>query len=432
MTLTVAAGQAGGTLVVTPAALEFTMTAGGAPPAFQNLQVTSTGAPLNWTARADVNWIQLSRNSGTTPSTIAVSIVNAGQLAAGVLKGNITITTNPSVNVAVTLTIDAAPAAPSLAVNPAALSFNMPQGGANPPTQTVQVTSTGAALTWTAAANVSWLALVPNNGTTPATINVSVVQTQGLTARVLNGTITLTSPGAASSPLELPVTLTIGPPSTVPLQFTAPAVLPPATVGRPYEYSFCQGARKNEPCGGNLNPATNPTGGSPPYHFQLDSGVGFPPFGLVLDVNGLLSGIPTAVTQPARQFRVCAVDLVGTQACANTSLEVKPADPITGQWRGTFTVDPHPICRGTYTWQANLTLSGQTVTGSWTDSYHNQTLSLSGTFDGTKLKLEFRTDEGPFNVEVTISGTRANGTFSAPSCSGVGRITGTIEGTKTE
>lgn len=70
------------------------------------------------------------------------------------------------------------------------------------------------------------------------------------------------------------------PASTSTIVFTVPEELPSAKVGVPYSFSFAT--------------AANPTGGHPPYSFLLGSGVGFPPFGLILNVNGTLSGTPTA------------------------------------------------------------------------------------------------------------------------------------------
>jgi hypothetical protein len=65
--------------------------------------------------------------------------------------------------------------------------------------------------------------------------------------------------------------------------------------------------------------------GQPPYHFQLDSGVGFPPHGVVLDANGKLSGTPTA--RGTSHFRVCVVDVSGTQNCADATMVVAAALP---------------------------------------------------------------------------------------------------------
>jgi len=106
---------------------------------------------------------------------------------------------------------------------------------------------------------------------------------------------------------------------TATITFIVPKELPPATVGIPYSYSFAT--------------ATNPAGGNPPYTFVLGSGVGFPPFGLILDLNGLLSGTPTAAG--TRTFEVCVNDLGGNQACQMTSLTVEAAPAV---WTGTFEI----------------------------------------------------------------------------------------------
>ncbi len=113
--------------------------------------------------------------------------------------------------------------------------------------------------------------------------------------------------------------VTAPPSSTTSITFITPEELPPATVGVSYSFSFAT--------------PTNPTGGNPPYSFVLGSGVGFPPFGLTLNLNGVLSGIPTAAG--ARTFEVCVKDLGGTQACGTTSLIVKPRPEV---WVGTFEI----------------------------------------------------------------------------------------------
>lgn len=83
--------------------------------------------------------------------------------------------------------------------------------------------------------------------------------------------------------------------------------------------SFCQPSLKStsDLCDSS---ATNPTGGQPPYHFQLDSGSGFPPMGMSLNLNGILAGTPTQ--RGKYNFKVCAVDLSGNQACKPIEIQV--------------------------------------------------------------------------------------------------------------
>lgn len=115
------------------------------------------------------------------------------------------------------------------------------------------------------------------------------------------------------------------PDTSSPLQFTVAAPLPDARVGEQYSYSFCKPdcLDENDLCGSDLNPSTNPTGGTGPYHFQLESGSGFPPIGLVLHPNGLLEGTPGIAGE--KTFTVCAVDLGGHPCCVEVSLNVLEA-----------------------------------------------------------------------------------------------------------
>jgi hypothetical protein len=110
--------------------------------------------------------------------------------------------------------------------------------------------------------------------------------------------------------------------SSSPVQFTVDEQLPDARVGETYNYSFCKPdcLTENDLCGTETNPSINPTGGSGPYRFQLDSGSGFPPLGLTLHPNGLLKGTPTVAGE--RTFTVCAVDLGGHQCCVQVAITV--------------------------------------------------------------------------------------------------------------
>ncbi len=115
------------------------------------------------------------------------------------------------------------------------------------------------------------------------------------------------------------------PPS--PVRFTIPDTIlddrnqTPPEVGQPFQFSFCNPpmTNPNDLCQGS---SLNPTGGQGPYHFQMDTMGGFPPFGMVLHPNGLLTGTPKA--KGAVKFRVCAVDLAGYQNCQWASIDVQP------------------------------------------------------------------------------------------------------------
>jgi len=95
---------------------------------------------------------------------------------------------------------------------PTSLSFTDSTGGTAPAAQSVSVTSTGAALSFTAAASTSsgsnWLSVSPTTGSTPATLTVSV-NTAGLGAGTYQGQVSLTPGGSGNSPLVYNVTLTV-------------------------------------------------------------------------------------------------------------------------------------------------------------------------------------------------------------------------------
>src|SRR5262249_37290589 len=84
-------------------------------------------------------------------------------------------------------------------------------GGDNPPNQSVNVSISGAALTFTTKAlteSGNWLAVSPASGTTPGNLSVSV-NPSGLAAGTYRGAITITPSGATASLQSIAVTLTV-------------------------------------------------------------------------------------------------------------------------------------------------------------------------------------------------------------------------------
>lgn len=91
-----------------------------------------------------------------------------------------------------------------------------------------------------------------------------------------------------------------------------------ATIGVPASYDFEE-----------LIPLLDPNynGDRSMYTFYLGSGVGFPPMGLVLGINGVLSGTPTG---RASKFQVCVKDVGGNSKCRIYYLNVNSADDNDG------------------------------------------------------------------------------------------------------
>ena len=103
-----------------------------------------------------------------------------------------------------------APAA-GLTVSPGSLSFAYAIGGATPASQSVSVTATGAALSFTATASTTsggnWLSVSPGSGASPATLTVSV-NPAGVPGGVYQGAITLTPSGGAAQTFAVTLTVT--------------------------------------------------------------------------------------------------------------------------------------------------------------------------------------------------------------------------------
>jgi len=194
-------------LVVSPAALRFT--ASGGP---QQINLTTTdGTPLSYNTAtiSGSNWLQVSPRSGTAPGGLTVS-VNAAGLAAGNYHGSLVVSAPSAANspqvVAVSLSVD-----PSITASPGELSFHYRIGELSllgP--QAISLGGAGLSFTATAAtpSGGDWLRVTPVNGSTPESLSVSAHPT-GLAVGTYHGTITITAPSAANSPLVVNIRLEV-------------------------------------------------------------------------------------------------------------------------------------------------------------------------------------------------------------------------------
>ncbi|NWG32621.1 MAG: hypothetical protein HXY29_14185 [Rhodocyclaceae bacterium] len=195
-------------IVYGPSSLFFAFAVGGSNPAPQNISLSSSGAPLNFTVSTSASWLSASPPNGTTPGNLSVS-VNPSGLGIGTFNGSVTITAagagNSPVTVPVTLTVSGVV---NLTATPASLSFLYRVGRPRPSAQTISVSAAGASVAFSASTSGgTWLSATPG-GTTPTNVTVSVDPT-GLTEGAYNGTVTISSSGATNSPLTIPVTLRV-------------------------------------------------------------------------------------------------------------------------------------------------------------------------------------------------------------------------------
>lgn len=196
---------------ISPTSFSFAATQGGANPTPQTLNITNAGdGTLNWIARDNASWINLSQISGNGNTSIAVGVTSSS-LAAGNYSGRVTVgaTRASTVSVPVTLTITTGSyLAPAITMNPTSFSFTARQG-ANPAPRTLNIANAGAGvLNWIARDNARWIMLNRISGSGSADITVSITSSS-LAVGSYGGRITLGVEGGSA--VGVPVTLTITP-----------------------------------------------------------------------------------------------------------------------------------------------------------------------------------------------------------------------------
>ena len=203
-------------LMLSPSAVTFTTTAGAGGSSFQNLAVTSTdGSPIPFSVVSNTNgsnWLLVSSASGTTPTNLSLT-ANPSGLAVGTYTGTVTIAAtagtvaNSPQTFPVTLNVVSAN---TLSVTPGSLTFSQAANGSAPASQTLNVTSTGAAsggqITFSTTVSLNqgqgWLTVSPANATTPGALTVTA-NGAGLTPGTYTGQIILSSPGVTSQTVNV-------------------------------------------------------------------------------------------------------------------------------------------------------------------------------------------------------------------------------------
>src|ERR1035438_2341657 len=316
-------------LVGSPSALTFN-SVNSATPSTQPLNVTTSPiSSVPFTATSNQSWLTVngaSTASGTTGVTAITVAANPAGVPAGVNSGTITLTSTASgvnsATVNVTFNVTTVP-------TPAALTFTAPAGGANPPTQPLSVTSSGPAVSYTAAVTSgnAWLSVSPGSGTTNGAAQTVSVNTSGLGANTYSGTITITPSGGAAIPVG--VTLTLLPamvPGSASLAFTyTPGSSPSTTLGITSSGSTAI----------SYNVAVSTTSGGS-WLQALPSGGATPGSETVSIVTGVASTLATGTYHGAVVF-TCSP----TTSCGNTSGQLSV--PVTLTVMATLTPAPSSL-----------------------------------------------------------------------------------------
>lgn len=308
-------------LSANPAQVNFAAQPGGAPQT-ASVSLASGGALLPFLASAQSagGWLTVSPGSGTTPTTLTVT-VSPGQLAAGVYNGSVQVTSvsaaNSPLSIPVTLTVGTAN---SLNVNPPSLSFSA-AAGQNPAPQPLSVTSTTSGLAFSVTSNAAWLSA--GSGSTPASVPVSV-NTAGLAPGQYTAALSVSAAGATNSPVTVNVTLTVS-------QAQAPSLL-----AQPGSLSLSAQA------GANASAAISVTSSGAVLTFAASAGAPW------LSVQTSSNTTPANVTVAANAATLSAgaynaAITLAAQGAANSPVTVPVTFTVTGAALPTLSVSQNPV-----------------------------------------------------------------------------------------
>lgn len=135
---------------------------------------------------------------------------NPSSFLAGGSAGGLNISNIGPAGATISFTVSFAPVAgPRIGLSRTKLVFGSAQGSGTTPAQTVGVSNTGeGTLSWTAAANRTWISVAPASGGSGGLISVSV-NPSGLGAGTYTGQVSVSDPGATNSPQAVDVTLNV-------------------------------------------------------------------------------------------------------------------------------------------------------------------------------------------------------------------------------
>jgi uncharacterized protein (TIGR03437 family) len=208
-------------LAVAPSAVSFQIQQGAAAQS-QTVTVSSAGGgALNWTVQGSSAspWISVSPTAGSASvaanSSLQVTANPAG-LSPGVYTGTITVS-GAGTSATVTVNLLVTPAAPTLLLSQAGLTFTGIAGGGVVPPQTFGVLNVGGgSMNWTATATTatSWLTLSPTSGTSVVSSTSPPMVTVGADATNLiagkyTAQIQISAPGATNTPQLVTVILNV-------------------------------------------------------------------------------------------------------------------------------------------------------------------------------------------------------------------------------
>jgi len=184
-------------LSVSPTSLDFGTTGVSLTITVRN----AGGGTLDWSASESLDWLGLSKTSGSLGGGISENVtatVSRSAKSPGTYTGTVSFTSivGGSQNVSVSMTVPEP--APALSVNPTSLDF-----GTTGVSLTITVRNAGGGvLDWNASENIDWLSLNKTSGSLGGGSSESVTATVSRTGKspgTYNGTISFTSNGGSQN-----------------------------------------------------------------------------------------------------------------------------------------------------------------------------------------------------------------------------------------
>ncbi|MCC7234967.1 MAG: hypothetical protein IT163_06675 [Bryobacterales bacterium] len=358
-------------LTAAPSSVSFTYQQGASAPMPAALTVGSTGVAAGIAVTTEAqgggagpSWLSVSPTSGATPLNLSVT-ANPQGLALGDYTARIVLTSpgasNSPVKVPVTFKITDKPV---VTLSAASLTFHHQLGGGAPAGEVVMLTNSGApmpaAFTVTTAGGGDWLSVTPASTQTPAAFLVSA-EPGTLTAGEYAGSVSIAVPGAAVTPLTLPVTLRVSAASSPLMRLSRRRVN--------FVYQTGQGAPAARTIG------VSSTGATVAYAVSTNVGTG----GAWLSVGAASGASPSDIT-----------------------VSVNPISLVAGVYSGTVTVTPNGVGGPAQSVEVNLLVSDYPVLDVPNDPLRFSFATGGAAIPDKSIPVTATSGAMPFTVSTTL------------------------------
>jgi uncharacterized membrane protein len=416
ITFTVAAAPVPPAIGLSQSNVLFSATTGAGNPSNQTVNVTNTGGgtldglatTVTYASGQPTGWLNASLSGTTAPATITLQAAT-GALAAGTYNATVNVTSSAASNspqtVNVTFTVSAAPVPPAIGLSRADILFNATAGGANPASESLNVTNTGGgtlnglgtSITYASGQPTGWLNASLSSTTAPSTITLQAT-TGSLAAGTYNATVNVTSSVASNSPQTVNVTFTVAP--------------PPAAIGlAPTSVTFNATAGSGDPAAASV--AVTNTGGQPltGLSISLSYTSGQP--------NGWLTADLDQTTAPAT---ITLQPMTGSLAAGMYNATVSVASNVASNTPQTvsvtFTVAPAPLPPTIGLSATTVTFTATAGSGDPANQSVNVTNTGGGSVDGLTTTITYTSGQPSGWLSTSLSGTTAPATLTFQATTG--------------